>query len=263
MEAGDKLSFGGAQGQEIGSYEKVPFAYSAVKIESVHKSSTAIEIKGQRVAQVFQTPSLPLSTKDLGFIPLKEPVRITIAVNASDLQASELALNQVFAATAADALRGETSEEQQLELNTIGSITPVDGDLPKNLVKSSEIIELIKSQNGAKITKPTQLGPNGGVAQFGPQATADDQTSVPILTCSVDPKFTDEAREMHTSGLCFLNMVVDTSGYPTHIRVAKSVDPGLDMQAVIAASQYRFKPARFKGQVVPMQVNVAVNFRIP
>ena len=99
METGDKLSFD-AQGQEIGSYEKIPFAYSAVKIEGVHKSSTAVEIKGRRVALVFQTPALPLSTNDLRFVPLKEPVEISIAVNASDAQASEAALNQVFATTA-------------------------------------------------------------------------------------------------------------------------------------------------------------------
>lgn len=262
MESGDKLSFD-AQGQEIGSYERVPFAYSAVKIEGVHTSSTTVEFKGRRVALVFQTPSLPLSTKDLHFVPLKEPVTISIAVNASDPQALEVALSQVFAKTAVAALAGKPPEEQQMELNTIGSTTPIDGNEPKNLVRSSEIAKVIRAQNGAKPVKLTPMGPSGVIALTGPLTSLDGKTSGPILIYSVSPNFTDEAREKRISGICVISMIVDPSGYPTHIRVARSLSPGLDAEAVIAVSQYRFRPARLRGEVVPVQINVEVNFRIP
>lgn len=265
MESGDKLSFN-AQDQEIGSYEKIPSAYSAVKIEGVHRSSTAVEFKGRRVAVVFQTPSLPLSTKDLRFVPLKDPVTISIAIDSSGAPAFEAALNQVFSATAAAALAGKTPEEQQLEVNTIGSRTPADANYPKNMVQSSEINKLIQAQQaqyGAKPTKQlTPIGPSGMLVPVGPRSSADGQTSAPILIAGVSPSWTDEAREKHISGVCILSMIVDASGYPTHIRVARSVDPGLDLEAVIAASQYRFKPARLRGEVVPVQINVEVNFRI-
>jgi TonB family protein len=260
MESGDKLNFD-AQGQEVGSYEKVPFAYSAVKIEGDKNSSTKVEFKGRRVALVFPTSSLPLSTKDLRFIPLKETITISIAVNASDPQTLEGALNQVFAWTAAGALAGRSPEEQQLELNTIGSTTHTDANQPKNLVRASEISKLIQIQNGAKATKLTPLGPSGGVVQLGPQSSANGQTSVPILISSVSPNYPDEARRKGVAGICVLSAIVDTSGYPTHIRVARSIDPELDLEAVIAVSQYRFKPARLRGEVVPVQINVEVNFR--
>jgi TonB family protein len=263
MELGRKLTFD-AKGNVVGDATAGPFAYSAVKVEGIHGSRTAVEIKGRRVALVFQTPSpsLPLSTKNLRFVPLKEPVKISIATDSSDPQALEAALNQVFATTAESALAGKTQEEQQAELSTIGSTASIDAYQPKNLVQSSEITKLTHPQNGVKITRLTPIAPSGAPIALESGTSADGGTSNPILISSANPNYTDEARKKRISGFCVLSVIVDPSGYPTHIRLARSADPGLDAEAMIAVSQYRFKPGRLRGEVVPVLIRVMVNFRI-
>jgi len=67
---------------------------------------------------------------------------------------------------------------------------------------------------------------------------------------------------------------VNAQGVPEHVRVARSIgegrDPklkeaaaGLDQKAVTAVTQYRFSPAKYLGNPVPVSVSVSVNFRLP
>jgi protein TonB len=52
--------------------------------------------------------------------------------------------------------------------------------------------------------------------------------------------------------------VVDKNGVPTQVHVVKGLGWGLDENALKAASQYRFKPATFKGE--PVAANLHLNF---
>jgi hypothetical protein len=52
---------------EIGSTPSVPFAYSALKIEEVHRAHSKLEIKGERGWLVFQTTSESPALKDIRF----------------------------------------------------------------------------------------------------------------------------------------------------------------------------------------------------
>jgi outer membrane biosynthesis protein TonB len=47
---------------------------------------------------------------------------------------------------------------------------------------------------------------------------------------------------------------------PQNPRITESLDPGLDQNALYAASRYRFKPAMRDGEPVPVMVNVKVIF---
>jgi protein TonB len=49
---------------------------------------------------------------------------------------------------------------------------------------------------------------------------------------------------------------------PRDVHVIRGVGMGLDEKAIEAVKQYKFKPARFNGKAVPVQVNVEVNFQI-
>lgn len=57
-------------------------------------------------------------------------------------------------------------------------------------------------------------------------------------------------------------MTVDTNGLPEHIRIIHSLEPPLDTNAVIAVSQYRFKPALHQGKPVRVILNIDVDFRV-
>lgn len=84
----------------------------------------------------------------------------------------------------------------------------------------------------------------------------------PVVVHTVSPEFSQQAKTAKFSGNVEVYLVVDKNGYPTHVRVVKGVGRGLDEKAVEAVSQYRFKPATYKGQPVPVDLYVDVNFQI-
>lgn len=97
--------------------------------------------------------------------------------------------------------------------------------------------------------------------------------SPPEIIYSVDPEMTDKARQKKLSGTCVVSMIVDVSGTPQNVQISKSigsaVDPklrsaarGLDENCVKAARQYRFKPGKYQGKPVPVEIKIEINYRI-
>ncbi|MGB7189652.1 MAG: energy transducer TonB [Acidobacteriaceae bacterium] len=236
MEAGDKLVFD-AQGAEVGSYQTGSFAYSAIQIQKIHLTDAQLEMRGKRVALVLHAKSNTLLLSDAQFVPLHENVDVVIGVDAAHPEAIDAAIGKVFAFSAAEVVGGLPPVAEKIALYSLGSDAPPVG----------------------KTETPYKPGTPG--------------LSPPRLLHSVAPAFTDEARQNKASGLCVLSMIVDTTGRPEHIRIVQSLaagglktnrplDGGLQFNAVKAASQYRFDPARLRGTPVPVAINVVVNFRI-
>jgi len=84
----------------------------------------------------------------------------------------------------------------------------------------------------------------------------------PTLTYSVEPEFSEDARQHKFSGNVQVYVIVDEQGRPTHVRVARGVGMGLDEKAVEAVRQYKFKPATQNGKPVKVDLYIDVNFRI-
>ncbi len=63
-------------------------------------------------------------------------------------------------------------------------------------------------------------------------------------------------------GDCLVRLIVDASGNPQDPRIVKSLDPGLDQEAIKAVMKYRFKPAMRNGQPVPVFITIAINFKL-
>jgi protein TonB len=84
----------------------------------------------------------------------------------------------------------------------------------------------------------------------------------PVLTYSVDPEFSEEARKAKFSGDVQVYLIVNEQGLPTHVRVVRGVGMGLDEKAVEAVRQYKFKPALKDGKPVKVDLYVSVNFQI-
>ena len=84
----------------------------------------------------------------------------------------------------------------------------------------------------------------------------------PFPLNSVEAEFTQQARDTGIQGKCLIRMVVDRQGMPQNIEVVKSLDPGLDQNAVFSVGRYRFKPAMRNGEPVPVIITVEVNFRL-
>jgi len=60
----------------------------------------------------------------------------------------------------------------------------------------------------------------------------------------------------------WLELVVDRAGRPVDFRVVRSLDRGLDDEAIKAVEQWRFAPGTLAGAPVDVQVVVVVDFRI-
>jgi TonB family protein len=89
-----------------------------------------------------------------------------------------------------------------------------------------------------------------------------DKVSAPVPLYSPEAHYTPEARKAGITGKCLVSLIVDQQGMPQNIRIIRSLDPGLDQNAMDAVAKYRFKPAMKDGQPVPVMVTVEVNFQL-
>ncbi len=85
--------------------------------------------------------------------------------------------------------------------------------------------------------------------------------SPPRPITSSDPDYKALPKKHH-EGTVVLSVVVDVDGLPKNVKVTRSLDPELDQKAVDAVKQWRFKPAKKKGQPVPVEINIEVNFKV-
>jgi len=99
-------------------------------------------------------------------------------------------------------------------------------------------------------------GFGGGVYKVGGGISAPTAISAP------DPNYTEEARRAKKQGTCILWLIVDSTGHPRDIRVARGLGFGLDSKAVEAVQQWRFQPALKDGRPVDVQISVEVEFHL-
>jgi protein TonB len=107
------------------------------------------------------------------------------------------------------------------------------------------------------------IGPGSGGGIGGGVYRPGGAVTPPRVITEVKPKYTSEALLQKIQGTVVLELVVKQDGRPSEIRVRRSLDPeGLDQQAVIAASQWRFEPGRLAGTPVDVLVTIMLDFSI-
>ena len=84
----------------------------------------------------------------------------------------------------------------------------------------------------------------------------------PRLISEVRPQYTAEALAAELTGTVHLEMVVLPDGTVGDVRITRSLEPGLDEQAVEAARQWLFEPGTRFGEPVAVQVNLALDFNL-
>ena len=86
--------------------------------------------------------------------------------------------------------------------------------------------------------------------------------SAPSLLFKMEPEYSEEARSAKLQGTVLLKVVVDTDGLAKDVQVVKSIGMGLDEQAVIAVTQWKFKPGTKDGAAVPVQAQIEINWKL-
>jgi TonB family protein len=106
------------------------------------------------------------------------------------------------------------------------------------------------------------LGPGGGGGTGGGVYRPGGGVTAPRLLDRVAHRFTEDALQRGVQGAVWLELVVDRTGHPVDVHVVRSLDQGLDDEAVAAVRQWRFAPGTLAGSPVDVQVVVVVDFRI-
>jgi TonB family protein len=84
----------------------------------------------------------------------------------------------------------------------------------------------------------------------------------PKVVSKVEPNYTNEARSAKIQGPVVLSLMIDTQGRAHKIRVTRSLDKGLDQEAIDAIEKWHFAPGIKDGKPVRAAATIEVNFRL-
>lgn len=97
--------------------------------------------------------------------------------------------------------------------------------------------------------------PSRGDPEFTPPLSSE--VVPPKLVKRVDPEYPQTAKE----GKVILQAVIDTAGKVAYARVLETPDPILAVSALGAVLQWRYEPARLRGEPVMVYYTVVVTYR--
>jgi protein TonB len=106
------------------------------------------------------------------------------------------------------------------------------------------------------------VGPGSGGGIGGGVYRPGGAVVAPRLLVQIRPNYTSEALERRIQGEVWLDVVVSREGLVGDVRVTRSLDRGLDEEALKAARLWRFAPGRLAGQPVDVLVTVVMDFSI-
>lgn len=86
--------------------------------------------------------------------------------------------------------------------------------------------------------------------------------SAPSIIYKVEPQYTPEAKDAKIEGTVMLQVVISAAGTAENFHVSRSLDPGLDANAITAVSQWRFKPAMKDGAPVAVYATIEITFHL-
>lgn len=99
-------------------------------------------------------------------------------------------------------------------------------------------------------------------AQRKIHSTKDAGVLPPKLIHKVEPDYTAAARDAKIEGGVLLEVVIEADGRIEEAKVLRSLDEGLDANAIAAVKTWRFEPARKDGEPVAVSARIEVNFRL-
>jgi TonB family protein len=79
---------------------------------------------------------------------------------------------------------------------------------------------------------------------------------------SVQPEYSEEAREAQHQGGVILEAIVHATGSIEILRVVRSLGFGLDERAIEALQQWEFRPGTLNGEPVDVALHIEVWFNL-
>ena len=138
--------------------------------------------------------------------------------------------------------------------------------------KVSDLAEIVKVFADKNDVSNESLGNDGQmtapqdtlvfeVVEVPPRFPGGDVKLMEYLSRTV--KYPVEAQKKHVQGRVILHFIIEKDGSVSNVRVARSVDPSLDAEAIrVVNSMPKWEPARQKGQPVRVRYTIPIQFRL-
>ena len=111
-------------------------------------------------------------------------------------------------------------------------------------------------------TQPTPEPKPAAVQPPPPPAPKEIVRTPPRLLQRAPAAYTNDARTAGIEGTVQLSVDIDERGIPVRARILKSLDPGLDQNAIRSLGAWRFQPATEDGRPAPSTATIDVNFSL-
>ncbi len=108
------------------------------------------------------------------------------------------------------------------------------------------------------------LGPGSGGGTGGGVYRPGNGVTTPVVLREVKPAYTSDAMRAKVQGSVWLECIVKPDGSVGDVKVIRSLDStfGLDLEAIKAARQWRFRPGMRMGEPVSVQVIIQLDFTL-
>src|SRR6202167_1046147 len=282
---GDDLNFD-QEGKVNGSPAAGSFTLSAFEVRKVKLSKHKLEIEADRYG-LHYFGALPYEDESKSFDKVKiskKPVHITIArelivvpkvkkeKKKNEPTPQELAAAQTLKtrndATATAPPNPPTSGAAVETYEALAAVSPAHSAMLMNKALDNIFAKDMDQSMLSHLPDYWQEYFNSK-SQHRAYMPADANIKVvsegmtpPKVVNSIDPSSNEYAQKFGIAGMELLRTVVDASGTPRQIAIARPIGFGLDEKAVDAVKKSHFQPAMVNGQAVPVVIDMVVTFRI-
>jgi len=104
--------------------------------------------------------------------------------------------------------------------------------------------------------------PDPSLAGKGRWVRIAPPVEAPVVVARVEPHYPEQYRRARVSGIVILEAALSEAGAIENVGVLKSLAPGMDMAALDAVRQWKFKPAVQDGKPVASLFNLTINFKL-
>ena len=110
------------------------------------------------------------------------------------------------------------------------------------------------------IRRDSSAAPQARSTEIADARQLPPNARMPRLLHEVKPHYTADAMRRRVQGVVDVDAVVEVDGSVRPLSVTKSLDAGLDVEAVNALKQWKFEPALLDGRPVPCRVSIQLTF---
>jgi hypothetical protein len=282
---GDDLNFD-QEGKANGSPSAGSFTLSAFEVRKVKLSKRKLEIEADRYG-LHYFGALPYEDESKSFDKVKiskKPVHISIDREVivvpkvkKDKKKSEPTPQEIAAAqtlktredaAAPEAPKPATGAATVETYEALAAISPAHSAMVMNKALDNIFASDIDPRMLSHLPDYWQeyFKSKSQHRQFMPADASikvvSEGMSPPKVLNSIDPSSNEYAQKYGIAGMELLRTVVDASGIPRQIAIARPIGFGLDEKAVDAVMKSHFQPATLNGQAVPVVIDMVVTFRI-